>query len=166
MESVLLLNANFEPLNVCNMRRAVGLMVLEKAALILNGRGFIQTVSYEFPRPSIIRLQYMVHRPRPSIALTRKEVLRRDGFTCQYCGQSTRELTIDHVVPKHLGGEHVWTNVVTACAACNHRKGGRTLTQSGMHLLRKPQEPPTSAMYIFGRHLQENGDWEQFLQGW
>ena len=166
MESVLVLNANFEPLNVCNMRRAVGLMVLDKASMVLNGRGYIQTVGYQFPRPSIIRLERMIQRPRQTVKLTRKEVFRRDGYLCQYCGNSSRELTIDHIVPKHLGGEHTWTNVVTACAVCNHRKGGRTLQQSGMRLLHTPKEPPSSALYIFGRHLQENDEWEQFLQGW
>lgn len=166
MDAVLVLNANFEPINVCNLHRAVGMMVVEKATLILNGRGEIKTVASCFPKPSIIRLQNMVHRPRLKTRLTRKEVFRRDSFFCQYCGSSSKELTIDHVIPRHLGGEHIWTNVVTACSLCNHRKGGRTLVQSGMHLLHTPMEPPSSAFYIFGRHLIENHDWEPFLSGW
>ena len=166
METVLVLNANFEPINVCNMRRAVGMMVVDKATLILNGRGEIKTVSSVFPKPSIIRLQKMVHRPRPKARLTRKEVFRRDNFICQYCGSSSKNLTIDHVIPRHMGGEHIWTNVVTACSMCNHRKGGRTLNQSGMRLYHSPLEPPSSAFYIFGRHLVENIDWEPFLIGW
>jgi 5-methylcytosine-specific restriction endonuclease McrA len=166
MDAVLVLNANFEPINICNLHRAVGMMVVDKASLVVNGRGEIKTASSCFPKPSIIRLQKMVHRPRLRTRLTRKEVFRRDDFICQYCGSSARELTIDHVIPRHLGGEHTWSNVVTACAFCNHRKGGRTLEQSGMHLLHIPKEPPTSAYYVFGRHLIENQDWEPFLIGW
>lgn len=166
MESVLVLNANFEPINICNIYRAVGMMVVEKASLVVNGRGEIQTSTSCFPKPSIIRLQRMVHRPRLKTRLTRKEVFRRDDFTCQYCGSSARELTIDHVTPRHLGGEHSWGNVVTACSLCNHRKGGRTLEQSGMQLLHMPKEPPASAYYVFGRHLVENQEWEPFLIGW
>jgi 5-methylcytosine-specific restriction endonuclease McrA len=166
MEAVLVLNANFEPINVCNLHRAVGMMVMEKATLVLNGRGEIKTAASFFPRPSIIRLQKMVHRPRLKTRLSRKEVFRRDGFICQYCGTSSKELTIDHVIPRHLGGEHIWTNVVTACSLCNHRKGGRTLEQSSMRLRHTPMEPPSSAFYIFGRHLAENNDWGPFLTGW
>jgi len=108
----------------------------------------------------------MVHRPRLKTRLTRKEVFRRDNFTCQYCSSSSKELTIDHIIPRHLGGEHNWTNVVTACSVCNHRKGGRTLKQSGMRLLHEPTEPPSSAYYIFGKHLNENQEWKPFLTGW
>lgn len=163
---VLVLNANFEPVNVCDMRRAIGLILAEKASLVLNGRGEIKTINHSFPRPSVIRLQNMVHRPRPQLKLTRREVFRRDNYTCQYCGKKTSDLTIDHVIPRHLGGVHTWTNVVAACAACNHHKGGRLLAEANMHLLRAPVEPPASARYIYGRHLNENAEWEAFLAGW
>jgi len=165
-ESVLVLNANFEPIHVCSLQRAIGLILTNRASLVLNGRGEIHTVNQVFPRPSIIRLQHMVHRPRPRVKLTRREVFRRDNYTCQYCGRRTNDLTIDHVIPRHLGGQHTWTNVVTACAACNHRKGGRTLAEAGMTLLRQPSEPPSTALYIFGRHLVEYAEWEPFLAGW
>lgn len=163
---VLVLNANFEPINVCDMRRAIGLVLSEKAALVINGRGDVHTVNASFPRPSVIRLQSMIHRPRPHLKLTRREVFRRDNYTCQYCGKHTTDLTIDHVIPRHLGGLHVWDNVVAACPACNHRKGGRLLKEANMNLLRRPVEPPTSARYIFGRHLADNEEWEIFLSGW
>jgi len=163
---VLVLNANFDPINVCDTRRALGLLLSEKAALVLNGRGEVRTVSRTVPRPSVIRLQKMVSRPRPQLKLTRREIFRRDGFACQYCGKHAPELTIDHVIPRHLGGQHVWSNVVAACPACNHRKGGRRLEDSGMHLLHVPIEPPSSAHYIFGRHLSENHEWEDYLAGW
>jgi 5-methylcytosine-specific restriction endonuclease McrA len=165
-DTVLVLNANFEPINVCDMRRAIHLIMAEKASLVVNGRGEIQTVSRAFPKPSVIRLQKMIHRPRPQLKLNRREVFRRDGYTCQYCGRRTPDLTIDHVVPRHMGGKHVWDNVVAACQSCNHRKGGRLLQEANMHLFRPPTEPPSSAQYIFGKHLPENAEWETFLAGW
>lgn len=166
METVLVLNANFQPINLCSTHRAVGLIVLDKASLVLNGRGIIRTVNNEYPKPSVIRLEYMVHCPRPQVHLTRKEVFRRDNYTCQYCGKQSAELTIDHVIPKHMGGTQNWENIVTACARCNHLKGGRTLETTNMHLLREPQAPPASAMYIFGKHLPQNIEWEPYLTGW
>jgi 5-methylcytosine-specific restriction endonuclease McrA len=164
--SVLVLNANFEPINVCNVRRAIGLILAEKAALVLNGRGEIKTVSSSYPIPSIIRLEKMVVHPRPHVRLTRKEIFHRDNYTCQYCGHHTGDLTIDHVLPRRLGGRHVWTNVVAACPRCNHRKGGRTAEEASMHLLHLPKEPPSSILYVFGRHLSENNEWEPFIIGW
>ncbi len=163
---VLVLNANFEPINVCNTRRAITLIIDGKAGLILNGRGEIKTVRQAFPRPSIIRLEKMIHRPRPRVKLTKREVLRRDNYTCQYCGQHVTYLTVDHIIPRHLGGEHVWTNLVAACPHCNHRKGGRTIEQAQMHLLRPPSVPPASASYLFARHLHENQEWLPFVNGW
>ncbi|MFZ6026309.1 MAG: HNH endonuclease [Chloroflexota bacterium] len=163
---VLVLNANFEPINVCDTRRAVNLILNEKASLVLNGRGVIKTVSQSFPRPSIIRLMRMVKRPRPRVKLNKREVMRRDNYTCQYCGQQTAVLTIDHVIPRHLGGPHSWDNLVAACPHCNHRKGGRTVEQAQMHLLRPPAAPPATADYIFSRHLKENEEWQPFINGW
>lgn len=165
-KEVLVLNANFEPIHVCNLRRAVGLVLNDRASLILNGRGEIRTVQRSFPRPSVIRLQKMIHRPRLHVRLTRREIFRRDNYTCQYCGKHTLALTIDHVVPRHLGGPHTWTNIVAACSACNHRKGGRTMEEANMRLLSLPKEPPSSAYYIFGKHLTEYTEWEPFLTGW
>jgi len=163
---VLVLNANFEPINICNTRRAVGLILSGRADLVLNGRGYIHTISKLIPEPSVIRLEHMIHRPRQQVRLTRREVFRRDNFTCQYCGQHTNNLTIDHVLPKHLGGSHVWTNVVAACSNCNHRKGGRRLAESHMKLIRQPYEPSANANYIYGRHLIEFVEWQPFLTGW
>jgi 5-methylcytosine-specific restriction endonuclease McrA len=163
---VLVLNANFEPIHICDLRRAINLILADKAALVVNGRGEIHSVRRSYPMPSVIRLNHMVSRPRPLVRLTRREVFRRDSCTCQYCSKKTLELTIDHVIPRHLGGQHRWTNVVAACGSCNHRKGGRTLTETGMRLLKTPREPPATAMYIFGRRLPDFSEWEPFLQGW
>lgn len=163
---VLVLNANFEPIHVCTTRRALGLILGGKAAMVVNGRGYIHTVREAIPRPSVIRLEAQVHRPRPHVKLTRREVFRRDNYTCQYCGRRDGNLTVDHVIPRHQGGLHVWTNVVAACPACNHRKGGRSPEEAHMKLLRLPKEPPANALYLFGRHLAENQEWEQFITGW
>lgn len=165
-EPVLILNANFEPIHVTTTRRAVGLIVSGKADLVLNGRGLIHTVSTTYPRPSIIRLARMVKRPRLMVRLSKREILRRDNFTCQYCGQYSAQLTIDHVLPRRLGGEHSWENLVAACPSCNHRKGGHNLDEVNMRLLRRPNEPPKSARYFFARHLRQNEDWLPFIDGW
>ena len=105
-DPVLVLNANYEPLNVCSTRRAIGLMMMGKATMLENGRGTIQSATRAFPRPSVVRLSYMVHRPRPRVKLNKREIFRRDNYTCQYCGKKTTNLTIDHVIPRHRGGEH------------------------------------------------------------
>ncbi len=165
-EPVLVLNANFAPINVCTTKRAIVLILTGKASLVMNGRGVIHSVSRTYPRPSIIRLGAMVHRPRPRVKLSKREIFRRDEYTCQYCGQRKKTLTVDHVIPRRLGGNHSWENLVTACAACNHRKGGRTIEQAGMRLLHTPKAPSSSARYIFGRYLPKNEEWLPFLQGW
>lgn len=166
IDSVLVLNANFEPIHVCNTRRALSLIYSQKAALILNGRGYIHTVSQTFPIPSIIRLEKMIHRPRPVVHLTRHEVFRRDHYTCQYCGKQGGDLTLDHVIPRNAGGQHNWTNLVTACISCNHRKAARTPEQAGMQLMHFPKQPPASVFYYFQKHLAENDSWVPFLDGW
>jgi 5-methylcytosine-specific restriction endonuclease McrA len=165
-EPVLLLNINFEPLNVCTSRRALTLVFSGKADIVINGRGYIRSSTVEIELPSIIKMRYMVKRPRPRVALSKREILRRDNYTCQYCGRRSSMLTLDHIVPRHLNGPHSWHNLVAACASCNRRKGGRTPDQAGMRLLRLPYEPSASAHYRFGRHLDQRQEWEPFLTGW
>ena len=165
-EPVLVLNANFEPIHVCSTRRAINLVLNGKASLVMNGRGEIKTVTRSFPRPAIIRLDKMIKRPRPRVRLTKRVILRRDNYTCQYCGQNSSTLTIDHVIPRRLGGKYAWDNLVAACPSCNHRKGGKTPDQVQMHLMHAPQEPPASAHYFFARHLGENQEWAPFIEGW
>lgn len=163
---VLVLNANYEPLNVCDIRRAVGLLVTGKAEMIVNGRGNIRTARITYPAPSVIRLEQMIRRPRPKVKLSKREIFRRDNYTCQYCGRQTPHLTIDHLIPRHKGGGHRWDNLVAACPACNRRKGGRMPAEAQMTLKRLPTEPPATAAYLFGKHLSENREWERYIQGW
>ena len=164
--AVLLLNQNYEPLNVCNMRRAMVMVLSGRAEILENGRGVIRSVARSWPVPSVIRLGYMILRPQPRVRLCRKEVFRRDGFTCQYCGRTTHNLTMDHIVPRHRGGQYVWQNLVSACPGCNRRKGGKTLEQAHMRLLRQPFEPRPTGRYLFQPYITENEDWDKYLEGW
>jgi 5-methylcytosine-specific restriction endonuclease McrA len=162
---VLVLNQNYEPLNVCQTKRAVVLLISGKAEIVVNSRGYIHTPTAQFPRPSVIRLENQVRRPRVRISLTRRAIFRRDNFTCQYCGIQSNHLTIDHVMPRHRGGAHVWENVVSACPECNRKKGGKTLEEVRMVPRRKPVEPSANARSLFAHYLAEYNDWGPFLAG-
>jgi 5-methylcytosine-specific restriction endonuclease McrA len=166
MEAVLLLNQNYEPLNVCNTRRAFGLLDAGKAEVLEHANGGIRTPSRIYPRPSVIRLVYLVKRPRPRAKLSRREIFLRDRYTCQYCGTRTRDLTLDHVIPRHRGGEHSWENLVSACRSCNHRKGGKALQDTKLRLLQAPQEPRSNGYHILYEYLQRHDDWAKFLPEW
>ena len=159
---VLVLNQNYQPLNVCNVRRAMVLLDRGKAELLINGRGELHTPRLIFLAPSVIRLVYMVRRPVLQRRLSRREVFARDNNTCQYCGRESRGLTLDHVIPRFRRGAHTWENVVTACIPCNHRKAGQTPKEAGMTLLREPRTPRPNPYYLFHRRsLQE--EWLQFM---
>ena len=138
---VLVLNQNYQPLNICDVRRAVSLLGKGKAETVQYGVDYIHTVSRMFERPEVIRLVYMVRKPLHRRKLSRREVFQRDGYACQYCGTRGTDLTLDHVVPRCKGGQHTWENVVTACQRCNHRKAGYTPREAGMKLRMKPREP-------------------------
>ena len=163
--AVLVLNQNYEPLNVCDIRRAFRLLGAEKAELLAKNHQLIRTPTIEIPAPSVIRLQYHVKRPQPRVKLSRREVFVRDRHTCQYCGTTSRDLTIDHVMPKHRGGRHEWENLVAACRGCNHRKGGKTLVEARMHLKREPRAPRADLRYLFGSYLadERNDAWRTYL---
>lgn len=160
---VLVLNQNFEPLNVCHIKRAVVLLLSGKAEIVVNNRGYLRTPTTEIPIPSVIRLAHQVRHPRLRVALTRRAVFRRDNFTCQYCGVQSNHLTIDHVIPRHRGGTHTWENVVSACPACNRKKGGKTLSEARMTLRRKPFEPKPTPRALFGHYLAECHEWAPYL---
>ena len=162
---VLVLNHNYEPLNVCNARRAVILLSRGKAEVLEEGVGAFHTVSATFPFPSVIRLVYVIKRPHPQVRLNRREIFARDDFTCQYCGRRTRDLTIDHVMPRRLGGGHSWENLVSACKACNHKKAGRTPAQAGMRLLKPPAPPKSTYVFLFHDYLDRHQEWLKFIPG-
>src|SRR5919109_1645358 len=162
--NVLVLNLDFQPLNVCNVRRAVVLLSKEKATVIEHNGHIVTSERLQLQSPSVIRLAYHVKRPRPVVKLTRKEVLQRDDHSCQYCGKRAHDLTIDHVVPRHRGGQHTWENVVAACKTCNHRKGGRTLAEARMRLLRQPVRPPATPQYLYASYVRAGErTWSKFV---
>jgi 5-methylcytosine-specific restriction endonuclease McrA len=159
------LNQNYEPLNVCNVRRAFVLLDRGKAEIIENGRGYLHSPTAVYEIPSVIRLIYLIRRPRPQGRLTRRDVFLRDRFSCQYCGKQTKDLTLDHVVPRHRGGAHTWDNVVAACKHCNHRKAGRTPQEAHMHLERAPYKPSYSYLRSFYPYLESQETWRKFIPG-
>ena len=159
---VLVLNQNYQPLNICNARRAVVLVGGGKAELLLNGRGNVRSVSRTFPIPSVIRLFLMVKQPLVRRRLSRQAVFHRDDFTCQYCGKETTELTLDHIIPRSRRGVHAWENVVSACISCNHRKAGRTPAEASMALRGAPRAPrPNPYLLFHHRHIED--DWREFI---
>lgn len=160
---VLVLNQNYEPLNVARVRRAVVLVMRGKAEMLENGTGVIRTAGDTIPQPSVIRLVYLVKRPHQKKKLSRHEVFHRDGYTCQYCGVETKDLTLDHVLPRHRGGRHVWENVVSACRRCNGRKAGHTPQEAGMKLVREPFAPYVSGYYVPYEYIKSHNGWQKFL---
>ena len=138
---VLLLNSTFEPLTVVNPRRAFKLLFAKKAHVIENNGGFISTVKSRIRIPSVIQICYFVKKPYTRPKFSKRSVFIRDNYTCQYCGKHESKPTIDHLLPRSKGGKSDWSNTVTACHACNNKKGDRTIKDAGMRLLKLPGEP-------------------------
>jgi len=137
----LVLNATYEPLGVVATRRAVVLVLGEKAEILENNHQVFRSERVELEAPSVIRLRYFVRVPRRvQVAPSRKAVFLRDGHTCQYCGKAAEN--VDHVVPRSRGGTHTWDNVVAACRRCNGRKENRLPNDVGLRLRRHPSRPP------------------------
>jgi 5-methylcytosine-specific restriction endonuclease McrA len=163
---VLVLNQSYEPLTVCRARRAVVLIFQGKAEMLENGVGSIRTISETVELPSVIRLAQMVRRPRRQRKMTRYEIFNRDRYTCQYCGEQSRHLTLDHVVPRYRGGQHTWENVVSACVACNRHKAGRTPKEANMKLVRQPGPPSGGTFFNLPYHyLNRHDEWQKYLPG-
>ena len=162
---VLVLNQDYEPLNVTNLPRAFRLVFGEKAEVLEYNHQMIRTPRTEFRAPSVIRLQHRIRRPRPRVKLSRREVFVRDRHTCQYCGRIAHDLTLDHIVPRHRGGTHTWDNLVAACKGCNHRKGSKTLDEARMRLVRAPFEPRSDLYSLFTPYLadERNEAWRSYL---
>ena len=164
---VLVLNHNYEPLNVCTYRRAMVLVLTGKAEVLEAYDLEISTMRGHYEVPSVIRLGVMIRRPHPRVKLCRREIFIRDNYTCQYCGQRSHDLTIDHVVPRSRGGGHSWENLVSACRSCNHRKGGKSLTEARLTLAHPPVEPRAGRYYAIQRALSSsvNESWLKFIPG-
>lgn len=162
---VLLLNANYEPLNVCTMRRAMALMLLGKAEAIHMRDLPLQTVRGGHHAPSVLKMRYVVRRPMPQLRLSRHSILARDNYTCQYCGAKGRELTIDHVVPRWVGGGQAWDNLVACCRRCNLKKGDKTPQQANMKLMKRPKRPHFIPYLSLPLYLRAQGreEWRIYL---
>jgi 5-methylcytosine-specific restriction endonuclease McrA len=164
--SVLLLNQNYEPLNVTTVRRAIGLILTGKAQVLEEDSEWIRSPRFSMRAPSVLRLHYYVKRPFPELKVTRKGLLARDDHTCQYCGRRGGGLTIDHVIPRSRGGRSTWENMVTCCVRCNNRKGGRTPEEAGMKLIRKPFRPrfvPYMNYAKFVAAYRQHREWWPYL---
>jgi 5-methylcytosine-specific restriction endonuclease McrA len=149
---VLVLNSSFEPLQFCNARRAIVMVIKGRAEKVEVDGYLVRSPSITMRLPTVIRLLSYVRRPyRPGVAFSKKNVFKRDQYTCQYCGASGGNLTLDHVVPRSRGGATVWENVVVACQKCNTLKGDRSLQETSLSLLRSPVRP---SHILFARQHQ------------
>jgi 5-methylcytosine-specific restriction endonuclease McrA len=165
VERVLVLNASYEPLNVCSLRRAHVLVWKGRAEILEASDGQLRSATTSFARPNVIRLVTYVRVPRAvTRRISRRVLFARDGWQCAYCGSSSNRLTLDHVVPRSRGGTSVWENVVASCAPCNHRKGDRLLEETTMSLRTVPR-PPTPVLFIRLTADRIPETWRQYLPG-
>jgi len=164
MSKVLVLNASYEPLNLTSWRRAVVLLLKGKAEQLENTDRVIYA---DFLMPSVIRLRQYVRVPYTEVALTRKNLLHRDGYTCQYCGYSGDLMTLDHIIPRSRGGQDTWENIVIACHRCNVKKGNRTPKEAAMPLRKQPHQPHSSLHYEVARHIKTGShqEWRKYVIG-
>lgn len=165
MGSVLVLNASFEPLSVVSTQRAIVLLLKEKAEVIEAAEAVLRSENLSLPVPLVIRLVYYVRIPYGiSLPVSRRALLVRDRYTCQYCGAQPgrSDLTIDHVYPKSRGGATTWENVVAACKRCNGKKGNRTPSEAGMSLLSEPMRPKYFAM-AYVASVEARNAWEKYM---
>lgn len=161
---VLVLNQSYEPLHICRVRRAIVLIYDNKAEMLENGRGHLHTASLDIPVPSVIRLQMQVRRPLyKERKLTRFEIFKRDRYKCQYCGKESKQLTLDHVMPRFRGGQHTWENVVSACVNCNRVKAGRTPHEARMKLLSQPGPPKHNGIFFLPAYQTIQAEWQKYL---
>ena len=160
---VLLLNQNYEPLTILKLKRAITLLILGKVDMIEKEDGkVIHAVSISYRVPSVIRLRYYIHIKRKEISLTKKNIIKRDNHQCQYCGKKTGLMTADHILPKALGGDDSWENLVCACHECNNKKGNRSLKQAGMVPLKKPKRP-NYFTFVLNEFGSPNAKWHPYL---
>ncbi len=160
--NVLLLNQNYEPLQVCTARRAIVLVFQGKAEMIEKANGFvIRTVSRAYDLPSVVRLWHYKKVPIKKIILSRKNIILRDKNQCQYCETKKGIMTLDHIIPKKKGGDDSWENLVCCCSRCNNRKGDRTPDQAEMRLTRRPTRP--TLITFIQRNISVSSQWRPFL---
>jgi hypothetical protein len=164
MAEVLLLNASYTPLNIISVKRAVALMEKGKAVAISGVAATLRSAKDTFTVPSVLKMNYYVRVPDKKAVWSKWGVLRRDNYTCVYCGHHSgnrKEFTIDHIIPKAHGGRNSWTNTACSCFPCNQRKDNRTPTQAGMKLLFEPKIPRVNYLVLSG-HVPI--DWKLYIK--
>jgi 5-methylcytosine-specific restriction endonuclease McrA len=158
----LVLNATYQPLCVVSVRRALVLALKGKAEVVHTNGITFHSESLEIQAPSVVRLNYFVKVPyRARSSLSRRAVLVRDEFECQYCGRTAEN--VDHVIPRSRGGGHTWDNVVAACRPCNSRKENRSPADAGLTLKHPPREPHDSVWIVVAVD-RVDPQWEQYLK--
>jgi 5-methylcytosine-specific restriction endonuclease McrA len=165
LRAVLVLNATYEPLNIVSVQRAVVLLLKEKAEVIEAAKTLLRAENFAINLPLVIRLVTFVPIPRRlPLPLSRRTVLARDLYTCQYCGgqPGKHELTVDHVVPRSRGGMTTWENVAAACGPCNRKKGDRMPEEAQMSLHSKPARPRFVAIMLVGE-ANVHAAWQKYL---
>ncbi|MYV99577.1 HNH endonuclease [Streptomyces sp. SID3343] len=161
MPHSLVLNASYEPLCVVPVRRALILVLNDKAMCLEETGTILHSATTEIPVPSVIRLTRFVRIPfRGQVPLTRRALFARDGGRCVYCGSAAT--SVDHVVPRSRGGQHTWDNVVSACRRCNHVKSDRYISELGWRMPRTPSQPTGLAWRILGTGFRDPR-WEPYL---
>src|SRR5574341_98726 len=163
--SVLVLNTTYEPLNIVSIQRAVVLLLKEKAEIVEAAESKLRAEHFAIDWPLVIRLVAFVPIPlRLPLPLSRRTVLARDLYRCQYCGahSNKHDLTVDHVIPRARGGTTVWENVVTACGPCNRKKGDRLPEEANMALRAKPTRPRFVAIVLLGK-TNAHAVWQKYL---
>lgn len=159
---VLVLNQDYSPITVCTVQRAFLLIFLEKADLVeSNSQKSLRSISASFPFPSVVRIKQYVNIPYKGVVMSRHNIFKRDNGKCQYCGTS-KDLTLDHVIPRSKGGESTWTNLVTACKRCNSAKGDYSLEKAGMRLMKKPMKP-SCVSFLRMNHSAYQDKWSSYL---
>lgn len=161
---VLVLNSSFEPLDICDARKAFILICGGKAVTVAHHpEAAVCTISRCFPLPTVVRLRSYVSKPFKRVLLSRKNILLRDNNQCQYCGSSETPLTLDHMLPRSRGGESTWENLIAACPKCNSFKGNRTPREAGMPPMKKPARP--HHLLAFTEHLTPavSEHWKPYL---
>jgi len=189
--SVLVLNKHYMAIRIVRARRAFSLLFRELAEVVSfeqgnyanydfqswcdvsrfkrdfepNGQDWIATVNFHIAVPRIIRLLFYDRLPRNEVKFNRRNIFARDKNCCQYCGKrhSTSELSLDHIIPRSMGGESLWSNIVCACVRCNVKKGGRTPKQAGLSLIKKPVKPKRNPLIHIHLGHQRYRSWKQFL---
>jgi len=168
MERVLLLNSSCEPISVIGAERAIRLIFLGKVMVVEESATTWHSISIAIRVPSIVRMVNYVKSltgKRNVVKLTRKNIMLRDKYTCQYCGgkHAPSELNIDHIIPRAIGGKSEWENLITSCIKCNSKKDCRTPKQAGMNLLKVPKKPDFFVFTLHRKYSEIPKDWLSYM---